>query len=135
MTSPPGGGMRACPKRASSGPASKNEARMRSDSPRSSTASALMFAAHSATSWSDSQATRTPSDSSSDSIAPTSLILRDVADHDLVLGQDRGGEDGQGTVLVAGRDDRAGQRDASVDDELLHERVPSGGGSRAGGLG
>jgi hypothetical protein len=63
------------------------------------------------------------------------LDLRDVADHDLVLGQDRGGKDGEGTVLVTGGHDRAGQRDASVDDELLHERAPSSDASRAGGLG
>jgi len=63
------------------------------------------------------------------------LDLRDVADNDLVLGQDRGGEDRKGTVLVAGRNDGAGQRGASVDDELLHEGAPPGDGNRAGGLG
>ena len=46
---------------------------------------------------------------------------RHVAHDDLVLGEDGGGEDGQGAVLVAGRDHRAGQRDAAFDDELLHE--------------
>jgi hypothetical protein len=45
---------------------------------------------------------------------------RDVADHDLLGGQHRGGEDRQRAVLVAGGDDRAFQRRAAVDDELLH---------------
>ena len=38
---------------------------------------------------------------------------RHVADDDLLLGEERGGEDGQGAVLVAGGHDRAGQRDAA----------------------
>ena len=46
--------------------------------------------------------------------------LRDVVEHDLVLGQDAGGEDGKGGVLVAGRRNRAGQRNAAVDHEFLH---------------
>ena len=41
ITSPPGGGMSAWPKRASSGPASRNEARMRSACSRSTCASAV----------------------------------------------------------------------------------------------
>ncbi len=40
IVSPPGGGMRASPKRASSGPASRNEARMRAESASSSSVSA-----------------------------------------------------------------------------------------------
>ena len=45
---------------------------------------------------------------------------RHVAQDDLVLGEDGGGEDGQRAVLVARGDDRPGQRHAAVDDELLH---------------
>src|SRR5918997_4934271 len=76
MTSPPGGGMRTRPTRASSGPASRNDARMRSDRSRSMTASSVeTSAAQSATSWSDSHVTRTPRSSRSASIAPTSLIF------------------------------------------------------------
>ena len=46
----------------------------------------------------------------------------------------RGGEDRQRAVLVAGGHDRAGQRHAAVDDELLHERArpaAAGAGRRA----
>ena len=75
MTSPPGGGITARPKRASSGPASRNEARMRSDSGRStSTQSGLRSPAQSVTSLSPVHATRTPMWSSSPSIASTSLM-------------------------------------------------------------
>ena len=50
---------------------------------------------------------------------------RDVAHDDLLVGQERGGERGQRAVLVAGGNDRPGERPAALDDELLHEaRVP-----------
>ena len=42
--------------------------------------------------------------------------------HDLVLGQEGAGEQGERGVLVARRHDGAGQRHAAVDDELLHGR-------------
>jgi hypothetical protein len=56
---------------------------------------------------------------------------RHVAHHDLLGGQHRGGEDRKGTVLVAGRDHRAAQRNAAVDDELLHEGARLEGGVQA----
>ena len=45
---------------------------------------------------------------------------RHVAHDDLLRGERGCGQAGQGGVLVAGGDDVAGQRDAPVDDELLH---------------
>ena len=47
---------------------------------------------------------------------------RDVAQDDLFVGQDRGGEDRERAVLVAGGDDGAAERHAALDDEFLHER-------------
>ena len=47
-----------------------------------------------------------------------------------------GGEDGQRAVLVAGRHDRAGQRHAAFDDELLHGcEAPAAASGRAAGAG
>ncbi len=46
---------------------------------------------------------------------------RDVAHDDLILGEEAGGEDGKRPVLVPGRSEGAGKRDAAFDDELLHE--------------
>ncbi len=107
-------------KRASSGPASRKEARISSASSRSISTS-WTPAAQSATSLGPRQLTSTP-------IAREDLEhrldvadARDVAHDDLVLGEDAGGEDRQRAVLVAGRNHRAGQRDAAFDDELLHE--------------
>ena len=45
---------------------------------------------------------------------------RHVVDQQLVLGQQAGGEDRQGGVLVAGRGDLTAQRHASLYDEFLH---------------
>ena len=74
ITSPPGGGICARPKRASSGPASRNEARIRSASSRStsqlSTLEASIEISPGPSHW-----TRAPSCSSSSVIASTSLIL------------------------------------------------------------
>ena len=47
---------------------------------------------------------------------------RDVAEHDLLVGEHGGGEDRERAVLVPGRHDRAGERRAAFDDELLHQR-------------
>src|SRR4051794_11391842 len=74
ITSPPGGGSVARPKRASSGPASRNEARISSDSERSTSASAVTSAAPSGTSWSVRHSTLTPSRSSSAIIVRTSSM-------------------------------------------------------------
>src|SRR3954447_21424941 len=72
ITSPPGGGISARPKRASSGPASRKEARMRSASPRSTPDSGSTAAAFSATVCSSRHSTPTPRWSSSSIIAATS---------------------------------------------------------------
>jgi hypothetical protein len=59
----------------------------------------------------------------------------DVGDHHLLLGQQRGGQDGQGGVLVAGGDDRSGQRRSAFDHELLHEACAGRPGWELGRLG
>src|SRR4051794_26849459 len=74
MTSPPGGGSFARPKRASSGPASRNEARIISESARSTSASGPTSAAHRAISCSARHSTVTPSRSSSAIIVRTSWM-------------------------------------------------------------
>ena len=73
MKSPPGGGISARPKRASSGPASRNEARIRSPS-AGSIALASTSAPHSVSSFSPRHCTRTPRPSRISSIASTSRI-------------------------------------------------------------
>src|SRR5829696_3785616 len=73
ITSPPGGGMSARPKRASSGPASRNEARMRSAQPRS-TSVCVTVSARISTVMSSRQSTSTSSRLRSSIIAPTSRI-------------------------------------------------------------
>ena len=73
ITSPPGGAMAAWPKRASSGPASRNEARISSAS-SCSTSISRAAAAHSATSLAPRQLTATPSARRMSSIASTSRM-------------------------------------------------------------
>ena len=48
---------------------------------------------------------------------------RDVGEHDPLLGEQAGGQERQGRVLVAGGHDGAGQRHAALDDELFHGRA------------
>src|SRR3954454_19319076 len=74
MTSPPGGGSTARPKRASSGPATRNEARMRSVFESGISTSGSTFAAFSATTLSSRHSTSTPRCSRRPSIASTSLM-------------------------------------------------------------
>src|SRR4051794_26549023 len=74
MTSPPGGGMSTRPKRASSGPASRNDARMRAEMRASTVDSAVMPAAQMATSCSPRHSTAAPRSSSRSSIAWTSRM-------------------------------------------------------------
>src|SRR3954469_11546369 len=74
ITSPPGGGITARPNRASSGPARRNEARIRSLRSRSMRASDATEAAHNATWCSERQSTLTPTLSSSSIIVVTSWI-------------------------------------------------------------
>ena len=45
---------------------------------------------------------------------------RHVAEHQLLLGEQAGGEDRQRGVLVSGGDDLARERGAALDYELLH---------------
>src|SRR3954468_6918660 len=78
MTSPPGGGIRAEPKRASSGPATRKEARMRSAS-AGSTSVVGMSAAVSATLLSSSRSTATPRSASSVSMASVSRMRGTLA--------------------------------------------------------
>ncbi len=73
MTSPPGGGITARPKRASSGPASRNDALIDSASSRSIDTSCT-FAAHSTTSLGRRQLTSTPIAARISSIASTSRM-------------------------------------------------------------
>src|SRR6478735_8560788 len=74
MTSPPGGGMSAWPKRASSGPASRNDARMRSACSRSMWAAASTSTAHRSSSLSSRHSASTPSPRRTRSIASTSRM-------------------------------------------------------------
>ena len=119
ITSPPGGGICTRPKRASSGPASRNDARIRSDSSGSTSVAGDLVGLE------------------RDDVVLAPLHLhaqaheqlehrlhvadaRDVAHDDLLLGEQGGRQRGQRAVLVAGRHDRAGQRLTAFDHELLH---------------
>ena len=82
ITSPPGGGMSARPKRASSGPASRNEARMRSAQSRS-TSLWLSSSALSATTFSSRHSTFTPRREQLEHRLHVA-DARDVAQHDLL---------------------------------------------------
>ena len=110
IRSPPGGGMRASPKRASSGPASRKEARIWL-AVSSSTSVPATASARSRTELSAIQSTATPSRCSSVSWASVSRIRGTLWIVTLLLGQQAGGEDRQRRVLVARGDDlaRAGQ--------------------------
>ncbi len=133
ITSPPGGGITARWKRASSGPASRNEARISSASSRSISTS-WTSAAQSATSLGPRQAT-VDADRVEDLEHRVDVAdARHVAHEDLLLGEDARGEDRQGAVLVAGRNHRAGQRRAAFDDELLHELSAPASARRSGPL-
>src|SRR3954454_14425451 len=74
MTSPPGGGITARPQRAKSGPATRNEARIRSVFSSGISMSDSMFAAQSATTLSSRHSMSTPMCSSRSSIASTSRM-------------------------------------------------------------
>ena len=122
ITSPPGGGSSASPKRASSGPATRNEARMRSASVGSTSvlADALRAAARRCC---PSRARDRDAEVLQQGEHRLRVAdVRDVVEDDLLVRQQAGGQQRQGRVLVAGGDDGAGQRHAAFDDELLHER-------------
>ena len=110
ITSPPGGGMSALPKRASSGPASRNEARMRSAQAGVDRRCWSTPAARTARPCSP-RATRrvTPRRASSSTIASTSRMRGMLRSTTSSLGQQGGGERRQRGVLVAGGHDRSGR--------------------------
>ena len=116
ITSPPGGGTLARPSRASSGPASRNDARIRSartastscdESPRGSTRTSF-GPVHSA-------------------LAPVAheqlehrldvADARDVRERDRLVGEQARGEDRQRAVLVPGSANAAVERVSALDDE------------------
>ena len=104
MKSPPGGGMRASPKRANSGPASKNEARIRSESTSSGAVEVIEWALRRSSLTADHSAPHP------DALEHRDLRLRvtdpgHVGQHHLLVGEQAGGEDRQRRVLVAGSDD------------------------------
>ena len=108
ITSPPGGGIVARPKRATSGPARRNEARIflqrRSsgadfDAPRASTR----------TSFGPIQPASAPRSASRSSIVSTSRIRGTFESVDRTVREQAGGEDRQRAVLVSGSANRAAQ--------------------------
>ena len=119
MKSPPGGGILASPKRASSGPASRNEARIRSRAPRRPLVSETPRGAEADAVVGD------PGDLDPEPLEQRDLGLgvadpRHPVQQHLLLGQQAGGEDRQRGVLVAGDGELAGERRAALDDEFLH---------------
>ena len=122
ITSPPGGGSSAAPKRASSGPATRNG---RADAlgqvggrPRCVRDLVGLQARRVLPSR---RSTFTPRSSSSADHRLGVADPRHVVQHDLLVGEQARGQQRQGRVLVAGGHDGAGQRHAAFDDELLHE--------------
>ena len=138
ITSPPGGGIVGAAEAREQRPGEQERgADALGRASRSTTASAVMPAAQMATSCSPRHSTVAPSRSSSSSIASTSRMRGTLRDDDLVRGEHGRGEASGGPVLVAGGHDGAGQRNAAVDDELLHavERPldpPGAAGARLG---
>ena len=131
ITSPPGGGMSACPKRASSGPGEQE----RGADPLGVLAVDVRVRVTSAA-HSDELVVGAPFDAHADAVEHAQHRVdvadpRHVADDDLVGGQDAGGEDRQRGVLVPRGHDRPTERHTAIDDELLHDRVRQGRLSRA----
>ena len=116
--SPPGGGIRTSPKRASSGPASRNEARIRAARPSSTSVSATFVGAE------PEVVVAEPLDLDAELLEHRDLRLgvadpRDVAEDQVLLRQQAGGEDRQRRVLVPGGDDLPAERGAALNHELL----------------
>ena len=106
ITSPPGGGMSAEPKRPSSGPAARNEARMRSAS------GALTSVPRTSSACSETVFSALPVDAHAEVGEQLQHRLdvadaRDVVQHHLLVGEQAAGEQRQRRVLVAGGHDRA----------------------------
>ena len=120
ITSPPGGGTTARPKRASSGPASRNEARISRQSSGSSVG--LRDAGcRRATSFGPVQRASAPMSTSSSTITSTSRMRGTFVSRTSLGGEHGRSENRQRAVLVPGRADRAGERATALDDERLHE--------------
>ena len=119
ITSPPGGGMFVRPKRLSSGPAARNDARMRSARPASTSVFVTFVglqrdgvvgaAVHAHAEVGEQVQHRLH-------VADA----RDVVQHDLLLREEAACQQRQRRVLVPGGDDRSGQGRPALDDELLH---------------
>ena len=133
ITSPPGGGTLARPRRASSGPASRNDARMRLASSSSSS-----FVASSAA-WTRTSFAPDPLDVGAEragaarASSPTSRIRGTFESSDRLVGEQARGEDRQRAVLVPGRADAPGERLAALDHERLATAACSDGGGGHGG--
>ena len=118
ITSPPGGGTSARPKRPSSGPASRIDARIRSAS-RSSSAVVETSAAHTRTSFGPD-----PRDLGAEIVEQLEHRLdvadaRHVRELDRLGGQQRRGEQRQRCVLVPLGANTPGDRPATLDDEVV----------------
>ncbi len=119
ITSPPGGGMTVRPKRVSSGPAARNDARMRSARPASTSVFVTFVGlqrdgvlgaavhAHAEVGEQVEHRLHVPD-------------ARDVVQHDLLVREEAACQQRQRRVLVPGGDDRSGQGRPALDDELLH---------------
>ena len=108
----------ALPKRASSGPASRNDARMRLQSCWSGSVF-VDIAAWTRTSFAPIQSTSAPRSASSSIIVSTSRIRGTLCEHDSLLREQAGGEDRQRAVLVPGGADAAVERARALDDESV----------------
>ena len=133
ITSPPGGGTLARPRRASSGPASRNDARIRlAELARRSRASrARRVHAHLVRRRSTRRRRRgccEQLDHRLDVADP-----RHVRQRHRLVGEQAGGEDRQHAVLVPGGADAARERMAALDHERLGDDGPDDGGGHEGG--
>ena len=122
ITSPPGGGISAEPKRASSGPATRKEARMRSASVGSTSVLPAPSAAQARRCSRRAARRVTPRSASRASIASTSRMRGTLCSTTSSSVRRLQAQQRQRRVLVAGGHDRAGQRHPAFDDELLHGR-------------
>ena len=122
ITSPPGGGTLARPRRASSGPASRNEARMRS-------ASSLVGLVRRDLRRVDAHLVRAgPLGLGAEAVEQPEHRLdvadpRHVRERHRLVGEQARGEDRQRAVLVPGGADAAAERVAALDHERLRGRL------------
>ena len=119
MKSPPGGGILASPKRASSGPASRNEARIFFES-SSSTATSATAAAQSRRLLSATQAASTPSRSSRAICASVSRIRGTRCRSSSSSVSRQAARIGSAAFLLPATVSSPGERLAALDDEFLH---------------